>query len=479
LSVPVTPSRPQVLKPRLGGLLILVLLYIAIVYATPAPAGVKPEGWRLFGLFASTVAGLILQPVPGGALVLMAITLTPVLGGLTLERALSGYADSTVWLVMAAFFISRSLINTGLARRIALFFVRLFGKNSLGICYALSLSDMTLATIIPSNGARSGGVILPIVRSIAELYASTPEAGATLLGSFLMTAVYQSVCISSAMFFTGQASNPLAAQIASSTGYNVTWASWFVAGIVPGLCSLALVPWIVLKLNTPEIIKTPEAPAFARRELAAMGPMSSREQILLVVFLTVCGFWVTSGWHHIDITLTALLGSVALLLTGVLTWEDVKHEHAAWDIFIWYGGLLMLGRALNDAKVTTAFANLVAGAFGSTGWVILFAAALLIYFYAHYAFASITAHLLSMFPPFLAVLLAKGAPAGLMIFAFACFASLSAGLTNYGTTPSPMFFAQGYVPLKTWWKVGFVCSLANIAIWCTVGFAWWKLIGIW
>lgn len=305
----------------------------------PRPAALKPEAWRLTALFVATVAGLIAQPIPGGALVLIAVTLAPLLGGLTIAQALAGYSDPTVWLVMAAFFISRALINTGLARRIALFFVRLFGRNSLGVCYALSLSDMVLATIIPSNGARSGGVVLPIVRAISELYGSRPGATAALLGSFLMTAVYQTICITAAMFFTGQASNPLAAQVAGQFGYQVTWSGWFVAGIVPGLISLAIVPVIVMKLNPPVIRKTPEAAAFAARELSDMGRMSSHEKVLGLIFFFVCGMWVTSGWHGVDITITALLGSVTLLASGILSWEDVKSEKAAWDIFIWYSTL--------------------------------------------------------------------------------------------------------------------------------------------
>ena len=461
------------------GLAVLVLIYLAIVYLIPRPEAVKPEGWRLTGIFVATVAGLILQPIPGGALVLLAVTLAAVLGGLTIQQSLAGYADPTVWLVMAAFFMSRALINTLLARRIALFFVRLFGRSSLGVSYALAMSDMVLAMIIPSNGARSGGVILPIARSIAELYGSFPGPTAALLGSFLMCSVYQGICVTAAMFFTGQASNPLAAQIAGSMGYTVTWASWFAAGIVPGICSLAVVPLLVTRLNPPGIRHTPEAAAFATSELIAMGPMSRDQKILTAIFITVCGFWVTSGWHGIDITVTALLGSSALLITGVLSWEDVKSERAAWDIFIWYGGLLRLGKALNDAGVTTEFAKGVGALFPAAGWVSLFIVALLIYFYSHYGFASITAHILAMYPPFLAVLAAKGAPLGLIVFAFACFTNLAAGLTNYGTTPSPMFFAQDYVPLKLWWKIGFIVSLANLAIWSTIGFGWWKLIGYW
>jgi divalent anion:Na+ symporter, DASS family len=380
---------------------------------------------------------------------------------------------------MAAFFISRALINTGLARRIALLFVRAFGRSSLGVCYALSLSDMVLATIIPSAGARSGGVVLPIVRSIAELYGSRPGETARLLGSFLMIAVYQCVCISAAMFFTGQASNPLVAKMAAPTGFRVTWASWLVAGIVPGLCSIALAPWLVMKLYPPEIRRTPEAAAFAAKELTAMGPMTVKEWILAAVFVSVCGMWITSDVHGFDITLTALLGSVALLITDVLTWEDVKSERAGWDIFVWYGGLLMLGKALNETKVPAELANGIAAMFGGLGWPLLFAGALAIYFYMHYAFASITAHVLAMYPPFLAILLAKQAPVGLIVFGFACFANLSAGLTNYGTTPAPMFFAHEYVSMRDWWRIGLIVSFLNIAIWSTIGFGWWKLLGIW
>jgi DASS family divalent anion:Na+ symporter len=458
---------------------LLAAVYLVIVYLIPKPVSVKPEGWRLTGIFLATIVGSITQPIPGGALVLLAVTLSAVFGGLTVEQALAGYADKSVWLVMAAFFISRALINTGLARRVALFFVRLFGKSSLGVTYALSLSDMILAGMIPSNGARSGGIILPIARSIAELYGSKPGATADILGSFLLTAVYQSICVTSAMFYTGQASNPLAAKMAAGFGYNVTWASWIEAAIVPGLVSMLVIPWIVMRLNRPGIRHTPEASAFAARELAAMGPLKHGEKILTFVFVAVCGLWSTSSWSKIDITLTALLGGITLIITGVLSWEDVKGERAAWDIFVWYGGLIRLSMGLNEAGVTKAFAQGVGNMFSGYGWMGLFLIALVIYFYAHYAFASITAHLLSMFPPFLAVLLAKGAPIGMMVFAFACFANFSAGLTNYGTTPTPIYFAQGYVSLKKWWQVGFVVSLANLLIWMTVGFGWWKLLGIW
>ncbi len=476
---PETPPHTAPSSARLPRLLALVAIFCAIAFLVPKPAAVPPSAWRLFALFTATVAGLMLEPIPQGALVLIAVTLVPLITGMPPAQALSGFGDPTVWLVMAAFFISRALINTGLARRIALFFVRLVGYNTVGVCYALAMSDLVLAGIIPSNGARCGGVILPILRSITELYGSRPGDTAARLGNYLYTAVYQSTCISAAMFLTGQASNPLAAKMATNAGFPITWMSWFLAGIVPGLLSLAIVPWVVMRVNAPQIRRTPEAPVFAREELRSMGPLSRAEWTMTAVFAGVCLLWMTSAYHGIDTTQAALLGGVALLLTGVLTWEDVRTEKAAWDLFIWYGGLVMLGKALNDAKVPAEFARLIVDAFGGLGWPMLFAIALGFYYYAHYAFASITAHLLAMYPAFLAILLAKGAPIGLVSFAFVCFVCMSAGLTHYGTTPAPMFYGHGYVPFRTWWRVGFVVSLVNLLVWGTVGFAWWKVLGIW
>ena len=464
----------------LRGLAILAAVYFAVVYLIPRPDAVKPEGWRLTGIFAATIVGSIIEPVPAGALVLLAITLSALIGGLTISEALAGYSNSSVWLVLVAFFISRALIKTGLARRIALFFVRAFGQTSLGVAYSLAASDMVLAGMIPSNGARSAGVVLPIVRSISELYGSYPGETANRLGAYLMTAVYQAVCVTSGMFITGQVSNFLARDMAAQVGYEVTPAGWIRATIVPGLLSMAVVPWLTLRVIRPTIQRTPEARQFAAGELAVMGPMKSAEWILTAVFSVVCFFWVTSrtSWG-VDITVTALLGCMVLLLTGVLTWEDIRGEKAGWGIFLWYGGLFRLAQGLNDAGVTKAAATAVGQHMEGYGWPALFAIAILVYFYAHYAFASITAHMLSMFPAFLAVLVLKGAPVGLAVWAFACLANLSACLTHYGTTPAPVYFAQDYVSLKKWWQVGALASVAHLLIWTTIGFGWWKLLGIW
>src|SRR5436309_1329278 len=222
---------------------------------------IPPWGWRLLAVFVPTILGLMLRPLPGGALVLLAVTVTiavdalpPAPEGLSdarrdawpYEKALGGYADASVWLVLAAYFLSRGLIKTGLARRIALLFVRRLGRSTLGLSYAIVASDTLLAGMIPSNAARVGGVALPVARSLAELYRSYPGRTAGMLGTFLMLTLYQADVYACALFLTGHASNPLAASQARQLAVvQLHYANWFLYALAPSLVSLALVPCLV------------------------------------------------------------------------------------------------------------------------------------------------------------------------------------------------------------------------------------------
>ncbi len=463
--------------PRLAG---VVAIGLAVYWLLPRPDSVTEEGWRLLGVFSSAIAGLVLRPLAGGAVLFLALVAAVWTGTMTLERALSGFATPSVWLVVGALLIAHVLIETSLARRVALLFVRYFGASSSGVAYALILSDLSLATMIPSNTSRAGGVIMPITRSMAELYGSHPGSTAKLLGTFLMVAVYQGEIVATATFLTGQAGNFIAVELAQSlAGYELTWSRWAAAGIVPGFVSVAGLVWIVSKLLPPEIRRTPHAKEFAAEELRKLGKMGIREWITIALVGTVCALWITSGLHSIPVALASVSGTCVLLLVGILRWRDAIRQHAVWDIMIWYGGVITLGRALSDAGVPSALTDVIGAALGEMPWLPMLFIALPIYFFAHYGLASITMHYLTLFPVFLLLLLDQGAPVGLTVYLLTCLANLSAGLTHYGTVPSPIFYSQGYASFQQWWKVGFAVALWNILVWCSVGSLWWKVLGIW
>ena len=470
-----------------------------LIWLLPTPAGITPQAWRLLAIFAATIAGLIARPIPGGAIVLLGVTTVAITGALPVREALGGYADPIVWLVLAAFFISRAMLKTGLGRRIALLFIRLIGRHSLGLGYALVSTDFVLASIIPSNGARSGGVIFPIAKSLSETYESRPGESARKLGAFLMVLCYQCDVIICAIFLTGQASNVLIAKFAQQTAHiELTYVHWFLGAIVPGLISLLVVPQILYRVFPPEIKHTPAAAEFARNELKQMGPMKWQEWLLLVVFIVVAAMWIARGlgglvptlasgrltgvfsyFAVLDYAIPPLLGVGALLLTGVLEWRDLISERGAWDVFIWYGGLVRMAEALGEGGITKRFADAAGSLTVGWLWWLALGVLLLIYFYAHYGFASITAHATAMYTPFLVVILAAGAPPYLAVLSLAYFSNLDASLTHYGTTPAPIWFGAGYVNQRTWWWLGLLVSVPNILIWTFIGFGWWKLLRWW
>jgi DASS family divalent anion:Na+ symporter len=451
-----------------------------LVFLLPRPDGVSVEGWRLLAIFVATVVGLVAQPLPMGAMVVLAITVTAVTKTVTVQVALSAFANPVIWLIVAAFLFARAVIATGLGRRIAFLFVRWFGSSTLRLGYALAGADFIVSPFIPSDTARAGGIIFPIARSLAEGYGSHPGPTARRLGAYLMQCAYHVGCTTAAIFLTSMAANPLAAEFAKQfAGIEITWGRWALGSCVPAAISLLLLPWLIYRLDRPELEQTPQARQIAARELAAMGTMTAAEKRLVVVLLAVIAGWVVQPWHGLHPAIVAYAGVSLLLLTGVMRWQDVLEERRAWDAFIWFGGLVMMADGLNQTGVIKAFTGALSEHLGSLAPMTALAVLVLAYVYAHYGFASMTAHITALYPAFLLLAVTHGAPALVAALALAYFSNLNASLTHYGTGPAPIFFGSGYVPLQTWWRVGFVVVLFHLAVWLGLGLVWWRVLGLW
>ena len=379
-----------------------------------------------------------------------------------------------------AFFLSRGFIKTGLGARIAYTFMRALGRRTIGLGYSMIATDLVLAPAIPSITARAGAVIYPIVRSVAEGFDSRPGDGTERrIGAFLILNSFYGNLVTSAMFLTAMAANPLSVQMAADQGVEITWARWASAAAAPGLASLLLVPLVLYGLYPPRIKRTPRASEMAEARLAEMGPVKRPEWIMIGTFALLLFLWIFGKQLHVHSAVAALVGLTVLLLARVLTWEDILNERGAWDTFIWLSTLVMMASYLSELGLVGWFSGMIGGFFTDTGWLPAFVALSLVYFYSHYFFAGNTAHISSMYAAFLAVAITVGAPPVLAALVLAFFSNLFSSMTHYGTGPAPVLFGAGYVRLTDWWKLGAVVSVVNIVIWLGIGGLWWKLLGIW
>jgi len=446
------------------------------LYFFAHPEGVSQEGWILFSVFVSTILAIVVKPLPMGAVSILAVSCLVTTKAVELHTVLQGFSNDLIWLIVMSCFLARGFIKTGLGRRIAYAFVSLFGGTPLGLGYGFLLSATTMAPLIPSATARTAGITLPVLESIIDVI--NDEKKGTRIAEFLTIIVLNGSVISSCMFLTSNGGNPIAAKFARDFGIHLSWGTWALAAIVPALISVALIPLIVKWVIPCHVPDAGKVRRHAKEELHAMGPMGSKEKITIGVFALLVLFWSCGNFFSIQATEAAILGVGLFLITRVLSWKDVLNEELAWDTFFWMAILIMMAAELRHLGVVTYFTERITSFIPCYNWQIAFAVLALIYFYTHYFFASTTAHLSSMFTPFVGILLSLGAPPLATAFAFAFMTNLFGGFTQYSSGPAPILYAQGHIDLKTWLKVGAVTGVAYLIIWLGIGSCWWHFIGL-
>ena len=483
----------------------IALALTLILWFIPAPEGVAPNAWHLLALFIGIIAGIIGKAMPIGAMAMLAMTIVallqvtvPELGAdgnpiknpaaQAAKDALSSLNSPLIWMIGIAIMISRSLLKTGLGTRIGYLFLSLFGKSTVGVAYSLALCDLLIAPVTPSNTARGGAIVHPIMKAIATSFDSDPEKGTqNKIGRYLALVNYHANIISCLIFLTATAPNPLVVDLvakATDSKIHLSWGTWFVAMVVPGMVAMVLMPIILYFLYKPEITSTPDAPEMARAKLKEMGPMSRNEKITLGVFAVLLVLWaglLAPLGIKVDATTTTFLGISLLLLTGVLTWDDVLKEKGAWDTIVWFAALVMMATFLNKLGLIKWFSDLMGQQIQGMGlsWVVGCALLALVYIYSHYMFASGTAHVTAMLGAFYAVGLHLGAPPMLFALVLSASTGIMMSLTHYASGSSPVIYNSGYTTMGEWWIAGFVMSAVEILIFCTIGITWWKMLGYW
>ena len=452
---------------------ILPIVVGLIIWAlTPfKPDALNDQAWYMFAIFVATIIACITQPMTIGAVSIIGFTIMVLVGIMDTKSAVEGFGNSSIWLIAMAFFISRGFVKTGLGRRIALQFVKLFGKKTLGLAYSLVGVDLILAPATPSNTARAGGIMFPIIKSLSESFGSTPKDGTERkMGAFLIFTEFQGNLITAAMFLTAMAGNPIAQSLAEKTAHvHITWMNWFVAAIVPGLISLIVVPFIIYKMYPPTVKETPNAKKWATEQLEEMGKISLAEKFMIGIFIVALILWITGSFINIDATLTAFIALSLLLLTGVLNWKDILNETGAWNTLVWFSVLVLMADQLNKLGFIPWLSKLIAHSLGGFSWPIVLVLLILFFFYSHYLFASATAHVSAMYAALLGVAVAAGAPPLFSALMLGFFGNLLASTTHYSSGPAPILYASGYVSQKRWWLMNLVLGIVYFIIWIGLG----------
>ena len=473
---------------------IAITLVLALI---PAPEGLPQYAWWYFAIFAGVIVGLMFEPLPGGAIGLIGVTLVVLLANKVyfspeqLEAAgarwpseavrwgLSGFANNTVWLIFGAFMFAMGYEKTGLGRRIALLLVKALGRKTLTLGYAVVVADLLLAPFTPSNTARSGGTIFPVIKNLPALYDSKPnDPSSSRIGGYIMWTALATTCVTSSMFLTALAPNLLALELVQKTvNVEISWMQWFTAVAPVGILLLLCVPLLGYFLYPPEVKSGDEVPKWAGTELAKLGAITRNEKILGVLVVVALSLWIFGG-AYVDATTAALIVISLMMITGVVSWDDITANKPAWNTLAWFATLVALADGLNRVGFVKWLAGVIAGHMAGFSPMLAMVILVALFFFLHYMFASVTAHVTALLP----VMLTVGSTVeGLPMAQFAMLLLLTLGimgiLTPYATGPSPVYYGSGYIPAGKFWQLGAIFGVLFIITLLVIGVPWIAAIG--
>jgi DASS family divalent anion:Na+ symporter len=456
---------------RIGSLAIAVGLWFF-----PVPDGLTAAAWHLFALFAAAILAVVSGALPILTSSLLAVAVAVLTRVISPAAAWSGFANGTIVLIVVAFLVASAVVKCGLGERIGHIVVGLFGRSTLGLAYSLFLVDAVIAPAFPSNTARSGVLYSLAVSLTGTAGARRDDPSRARLGTFLMFSGIASLTLSSGLWLTAMAANPLGTEIARGYGLDIGFGSWLLASSVPTLLAMAVLPWVLYKVTAPEVTATPDAPAAARRALAALGPLTRNEWIVTITFLVMVALWGSASTFGIDATAVALLGLGVFLATGVLTSADIAKEGDVLATYLWFALLFAMSSQLNELGFMSYVGERLALGMHGWSWLVAGLTLVLAYIALHLLFVSQTAHLLALFGVFMDVGVKVGVPAMPLALLLLFATNFFSAITPQASSANLLFAGSGYLSQRDLYRLGAITTTVNLIIYLVIGTPWFFLV---
>ena len=475
--------------------LVLAIAALVVVAALPTPAGLPIAGHRTLALLVFAVVLWMTEALDYAVSAIVIAALMAFLLGLSpslsnpavlmgtnagLSLAFSGFANTALALVAAALFLAVAMTATGLDRRIALTILSRFGTETRHVVIGTIAVGVVIAFLVPSTTARVA-CLVPITLGIISAFGVGKHS--TFAGMLMITTV-QTASIWNVGIKTAAAQNMVAIGfIEKMLGKNITWLEWLVAAAPFSILMSVALYFVMTRMMPPEIEQSPGGPDAIRKSLAELDPITLPELKLLIISLTLLGFWATEGVFHRFDTSSTTIAAVALMFLpgiGIMSWKEAQ-PRIPWGTIVLFGVGISLGTALLQTKGAPWLADIVVAEFGlklATPMFILGVMGLFLVV-IHLGFASATALASAMIPIIIAVLQSVGTD-GINIvgmtmvlqfvvsFGFILVVNAPQNMVAYGTGT---FAARDFI------RTGLVLTAIAMALVMLLGGTYWRWLG--
>lgn len=325
---------------------LIISLVIGVVIAIlPPPNGLDQPAMIFIGIFICAIMWLVFDVVSDVIAVMLAMCLCIVLNISDIKTVFSPFASSSVWLVIGALGISVVVGKVGLLKRIAFAVLSVFPENFKGQILAFFTTGIVISPLIPSVTAKSA--------ILAPFSAEAASALGFQKGSKGSRGIFAAMWISSGIL--GYAFLSGAIPVVTILGFmtpeqsaRFTWIGWFVSAVVWLILVTVLSFVAIMLLFNPSKDKTDVAveKGFAKKSLAALGPMTKDEKLAASFLALALIGWMTGQWHHIDSGVWSIIILCLMGITGLITKSEFTSK-ISWSTVYFVGGIFSLAAMIS------------------------------------------------------------------------------------------------------------------------------------
>jgi sodium-dependent dicarboxylate transporter 2/3/5 len=437
-----------------------------------APEGLSGQAWWVVSIMALMLVWWVTEAVPVAATALIPLIALPLTGAANAAEAAKPYADPVLYLFIGGFMLAAAIERWGLHARIALTVTGVVGARPTALVAGFVLAAGLLSLWI-SNTA-TALMLTPIAVAVARAMTDNGHRDPRL-GAALVLGVAYAASIGGMGTPVGSPTNVIAMAFLNERGVDLSFAQWMMLGI-PVVAILLPLLWFVVTRGL--VAATPDDVArgrdVLRRAREALGPASSAEKRVLVVFVAVASAWVLRelvlvkipGLERLSDMGIAVAGALLLFLLPsgdserprLLDWSSA--ERIPWGIVVLFGGGLSIAAAM-DSTGLSQWLGLAMQGLQAYEPLIILVFLLLITLIATEMMSNV-ATLTAMLPIVAALAVALGINPLLLVFPVTLTASLGFMLP-IATAPNAIAFATGLPSLRTMLWKGFFLNAAGLA----------------
>jgi anion transporter len=475
--------------------LILAVAVLAAILLLPTPPDLPVAAHRMLAILGFAVIIWMTEAIDYAVSAVVIAALMAFLLGLApsvtnpkvlmgtsaaLGLAFSGFANTALVLVAAALFLAAAMTATGLDKRIALTILSRAGTETRNVVIGTILVGFVIALMVPSTTARVA-CLVPITLGIISAF-GVDRRGA--FAGMLMITTVQTASIWNVGIKTAAAQNMVAIGfIEKAFGRTITWLDWLIAAGPFAVLMCVALYFVMTRMMPAEVAQVPGGREGIRKSLSELGPMKPAEIKLLLLSITLIGFWATESVLHKFDTSTTTITAVALMFLpgfGIMTWKEAQPK-IPWGTIVLFGVGISLGTALLQTTAATWLANIVVDAFGLKNATALFILGVMSLFLVviHLGFASATALASAMIPIVIAVLNGVATPGINVIgmtmllqfvvsFGFILVVNAPQNMVAYGTDT---FSARDFV------RTGLVLTVIALVLVMLLAATYWRWLG--